>query len=254
MISLTIDGLPVDVSEGTTILEAARTMGIRIPTLCADTELHHTPGACRVCLVEVEGSRTLVASCVFPVREGMKVRTNSSRVRGTRKQVVEFLLSDHPEACTTCIKGGACELQTVAAEIGVREIRVSTTDYSDRVLDESSPALVRDPAKCINCHRCITACSTVQGVYLLTPEGRGFQSKVVPAMNAPLAEAVCTYCGQCAVVCPTAAIVERQSSSGMMGTGSGLHWRIPGSTWWFRKHRLSGPSWGRNSGCRRARW
>lgn len=209
MISLTIDGLPVDVPEGTTILEAAGIMGIRIPTLCADTQLHHTPGACRVCLVEVEGGRSLVASCVFPVQQGMKVRTNSSRVRDTRKQVIEFLLSDHPEECTTCIKGGACELQKAAAEIGVRQVRFSRTNYSDRVLDQSSPALVRDPAKCINCHRCITVCSGVQGVYLLTPEGRGFMSKVVPAMNASLAEAACTYCGQCAVVCPTAAIVER---------------------------------------------
>ena len=209
MVTLTIDGRTVEVPEGTTILEAAKTIGITIPTLCAHTELHHTPGACRVCVVEVEGGKTLVASCVYPAGSGMKVRTNSSRVRSTRKHVMEFLLSDHPQECTTCIKEGACELQTVAQEVGVREIRVPVTDFSERDIDRSSPALVRDPAKCINCGRCVTVCTDVQGVHLLTPEGRGFTSKIVPALREDLADAVCTYCGQCAVVCPTGAIVER---------------------------------------------
>lgn len=209
MVSLTIDGFPVEVPEGTTILDAAQKVGVVIPTLCANKELHHTPGACRVCLVEVDRSKTLVASCVYPVAPGMKVTTNSERVRSARKTVVEFLLSDHPDECNICVKNGNCELQTVAQFVGVREIRLPRTDFSNRLLDESSPSLVRDPAKCINCQRCVVACAEVQAVHLLTPEGRGFESKVVPAMNALLTDAVCTYCGQCAVVCPTAAIVEK---------------------------------------------
>jgi iron-only hydrogenase group A len=172
MITLTIDNRKVQVPEGTTIVEAAREIGVRIPTLCALPELNHTPGSCRVCVVEVERSRTLVASCVYPVAEGMKVKTNSERVRRARRTVVELLLSDHPQDC------------------------------------DSSPSLVRDVSKCINCLRCVTVCAEVQGVSLLTPEGRGFDSKIVPAMSADLADSACTYCGQCAVVCPTGAIVE----------------------------------------------
>jgi iron-only hydrogenase group A len=209
MVTLTIDNRQVQVPEGTTILEAAHTIGVHIPTLCAMPELHRTPGACRVCVVEVERSRTLVASCVYPVANGMKVYTNTERVRRARQDVIEFLLSDHPQDCTICQKHGHCELQTVAERIGVRAIRVPRTDFTTHRIDDSSPALIRDASKCINCLRCVTVCSEVQGVNLLTPEGRGFTSKVVPAMSANLAEAACTFCGQCSVVCPTGAIVER---------------------------------------------
>jgi len=212
MVTLTIDGREIEVPEGTTILEAARSAGIFIPTLCAHTELNHTPGACRVCLVEVDRSRSLVASCVYPVAPGLKVKTNSARVRQARKAVVEFLLSDHPQDCNTCQKHGECELQAVAELVGVREVRVPRTDFSKHRIDDSSPALIRDSSKCINCLRCVTVCAEVQGVSLLTPEGRGFDSRVVPAMAADLADSACTYCGQCAVVCPTAAIVERDDT------------------------------------------
>ncbi len=209
MVALTIDNLAVEVPEGTTILVAARSVGIHIPTLCALPEIHHTPGACRVCLVEVERARSLVASCVYPVAKGMKVKTNSRRVREAREQVIEFLLSDHPQDCNICQKHGACELQQVAEMVGVRAVNVPRTDFSGFQIDDSSDALVRDPSKCINCLRCITACSDIQGVYLLTSEGRGFDSRVVPAMSHDLAHSACTYCGQCTVVCPTAAIVEK---------------------------------------------
>lgn len=209
MVHLTIDNRKLEVSEGTTILEAARSIGIHIPTLCAHTELGHTPGACRVCLVEVERSRTLVASCVYPVAEGMKVKTNSERVRQARLNVMEFLLSDHPQDCNICQKHGHCELQAVAELVGVRDIRVPRTDFTTHRMDNSSPSVIRDGSKCINCLRCVAVCSEVQGVSLLTPEARGFYSKVVPAMNASLRDAACTYCGQCAVVCPTGAIVEK---------------------------------------------
>ena len=209
MVNLIIDNQLVQAPEGTTILEAALKAGIQIPTLCASLELHHTPGACRVCVVEVERSRNLVAACVYPVAEGMKVKTNSERVRRARHSVVEFLLSDHPRDCNICQKHGNCELQKVAEVVGVRDIRVPCTDFTTHRIDDSSPSLIRDASKCINCLRCVAACSEVQSVFCLTPEGRGFNSKVVPHMGTPLAEAVCTFCGQCAVVCPTGAIIER---------------------------------------------
>ncbi len=216
MVSLTIDNQPVQVPPGTTILEAARQIGIYIPSLCAMPEIDHRPGACRVCVVEVERSRTLVASCVYPVAEGMKVKTNSARVRKGRRAIVEFLLSDHPQDCTICLKNGHCELQKIAQLVGVREIRVPCTDFSIQRLDDSSPALVRDASKCINCLRCVKVCADIQGVSLLTPQGRGFDSRVVPAMNKDLAESVCTFCGQCAVVCPTGAIVEKDATETVM--------------------------------------
>lgn len=212
MVRVFIDHRPVEVPEGTTILEAAQKVGIQIPTLCFHKELQHAPGSCRICLVEVERSRSLVASCVYPVAEGMKVKTNSERVRQARRMVVECLLSDHPQDCNLCQKNGHCELQAIAERIGVREIRVPRTNFPSYPIDDSSPSLVRDPSKCINCLRCITVCSEIQGVHLLTPEARGFHSRVVPAMNAKLLDAVCTFCGQCAVVCPTGAIVEKDDT------------------------------------------
>ena len=209
MLALTIDNLAVEVPEGTTILEAARSVGIHIPSLCNLPEIHHSPGACRVCVVEVDRARTLVASCVYPVAKGMKVKTNSRRAREARKRVIEFLLSDHPRDCNICQKHGNCELQQVAEQVGVREITVPCTDFTVHDIDDSSEALVRDASKCINCLRCVTACAEVQGVFLLTPEGRGFNSRVVPALAKNLVDSACTFCGQCAVVCPTGAIVEK---------------------------------------------
>jgi iron-only hydrogenase group A len=209
MIHLMIDNQTVQVPEGITILEAAKRVGIHIPTLCAHLELNHTPGACRVCMVEVDRSKTLVASCVYPVAEGMKVKTNSERVRLSRAMVIELLLSDHPQDCALCQKNGHCELQAVAEQVGVRHIRVDRTDFATHRIDDSSPSLIRDSSKCIDCLRCVTACAEVQSVFCLTPEARGFHSKVVPAMGADLMDAVCVMCGQCAVVCPTGAIVER---------------------------------------------
>ena len=209
MVSLTINNQKVQVPPGTTILEAARKVGIHIPTLCALPEIHHTPGACRICVVEIDRSRTLVASCVYPVAEGMKVKTGSERVRRARQSMVELLLSDHPRDCNICRKSGRCELQQIAELAGVSDIHVSCTDFSTHRIDDSSPALLRDSSKCINCLRCVTVCAQIQGVSLLTPEGRGFDSKVVPALGKNLAESACTYCGQCVVVCPTGAIIER---------------------------------------------
>ncbi|MBU3915281.1 [FeFe] hydrogenase, group A, partial [bacterium] len=195
-----------------TILEAAKKIGVSIPTLCTLPEIHHAPGACRVCIVEVARSRTLVASCVYPVAAGMKVKTNSSRVIKARRDIVEFLLSDHPQDCNICQKNGFCELQSLAQLVGVRKIRVPYTDFTDYHVDNSSPSLIRDSSKCVNCLRCVTVCAGIQEVHLLTPEGRGFSSKVVPALGKDLQDSACTYCGQCAVVCPTGAIVEKDDT------------------------------------------
>jgi iron-only hydrogenase group A len=213
MVALTIDNLAVEVPEGSTILEAARSVGIHIPSLCTLPEMHHSPGACRVCVVEVERARSLVASCVYPVANGMKVKTNSRRVREARERVIEFMLSDHPRDCNICQKHGNCELQQVAEQVGTRDITVPCTDFTVHDIDDSSEALVRDASKCINCLRCVTACAEVQGVFLLTPEGRGFDSRVVPAMGHNLNDSACTFCGQCAVVCPTGAIVEKDHTA-----------------------------------------
>jgi iron-only hydrogenase group A len=212
MVNVFINDKTAQVPEGTTILEAARQVGVNIPTLCALPELHHTPGACRVCVVEVERARNLVAACVYPVADGMKIKTNSERVLKARKRVVEFLLSDHPRDCNICQKHGACELQKVAELVGVREITVPCTDFTTHRIDDSSPSLIRDASKCINCMRCVAVCSETQAVSLLTPEGRGFGSKVVPAMGEDLMDAACVMCGQCSVVCPTGAIVERDDT------------------------------------------
>jgi len=212
MVTLTIDGRSVTVPNGMTILEAARRLGIHIPTLCAYRPLDHAPGSCRVCVVEVTRSRNLVASCVHPVSEGMTVRTNTGRVREARRAVVEMLLSDHPDECTRCRKAPTCELKALSEQLGVSHIRLPRTRFDQRPIDRSSPSLVRDPAKCINCGRCVVVCEHQQSVSLLTPKGRGFDSKVVPAMDERLSESVCTFCGQCAVVCPTGAIMEKDDT------------------------------------------
>ena len=202
-----IGGREVTVPEGTTILEAARRVGINIPTLC-HLDGVQAIGACRVCLVEVEGARTLVSSCVMPVAEGMKVRTNTKRVRDARRTVVELLLSAHEGDCPTCNRNEDCELQAVARELGISELRY-TGSKPIGILDESTPALVRDTGKCIHCRRCVTVCCEVQGVAAMFPQNRGFETTIGPAFCSPLDTVTCVQCGQCAAVCPVGAISER---------------------------------------------
>ncbi len=206
MAKVTIDGIEVDVAEGTTILDAASSAGVHIPTLCFLKDVQAI-GACRICLVEIEGARDLAASCVMPVSDGMKVRTNTPRVREARKTVVELLLSEHDGDCTTCNRNEDCELQAVAHEIGVTENRYEGAK-SKRTLDASTPALRRNTAKCILCRRCVTICSEVQGVTALFPQYRGFKTVVGPAFNKDLDTVACVQCGQCGAVCPVGAIIE----------------------------------------------
>jgi NADP-reducing hydrogenase subunit HndD len=207
MPKLIIDDKPVEVAEGTSVLEAARQNGIKIPTLCYLEQLKAI-GACRLCVVEVEGARTLAASCVLPATEGMKVHTHTKRVREARRTVVELLLSEHAGNCQTCDRNNDCELQTVAYELGIREISNPGTKTCETV-DRSTPALIRDSGKCIKCGRCVTVCGQVQKVGALFPQFRGFKSVIGPAFGRDLATVACVQCGQCAAVCPVGAITEK---------------------------------------------
>ena len=210
MVNVTIDGRKLQVPKSATVLTAAKTAGINVPSLCYHPELR-PEGACRVCVVEVEGAKTLVASCVYPVNEGMVVHTNTAAVREARKTVVELLLANHPQDCLSCQRNTNCELQTIAADMGIRKVRFDgVKKYLP--LDANYPSLVRDPNKCILCGRCIKACSDRQGVNVYSFAKRGFDTVVAPAFEVGLELAPCTYCGQCASVCPTAAIVEKDDT------------------------------------------
>ncbi|MFU8780003.1 MAG: NADH-dependent [FeFe] hydrogenase, group A6 [Kiritimatiellia bacterium] len=213
MLNLTINGKSVTAKAGTTVLMAAREAGIRIPTLCF-LEKREPTGACRVCLVEIAGARTLGSACSTPIVEGMQVQTNSPKVRAARRQVVELLLSEHDGNCQTCDRNQDCELQQLASELGIREIAYEGEKAAHRI-DESTPALVRDNAKCIKCRRCVTVCSAVQGIGALQPQGRGFDTMIGPAFSLNLDGVACVQCGQCAAVCPVGAISERSHVAGV---------------------------------------
>lgn len=208
MIKLTIDGKQVSVKAGSTVLEAAKAAGIQIPTLCYMKEINEI-GACRVCVVEINGR--MGASCVMPVSEGMVVKTNTPQVREGRKTVVELIISNHPMECLTCTRNGKCELQKLAEDLGIREIPFDGVK-NDFALDLSSPSLIRDPNKCILCRRCEAVCAKVQGAHVLSGQNRGFDTIVTPAFGRPLAEVACAMCGQCIHVCPVGALSEKDDT------------------------------------------
>lgn len=214
LVNITIDGNHLQVPQGMTVNEAARTVGIKIPTLCylnlADFGCVNRVASCRVCVVEVDGKGNLAPSCSMPVYEGMRVRTNTIRVLNARKTVLELLLSDHPKDCLTCQKSGECELQDLAINLGVREIKYEGKESTYEL--DSTKAIIRDRDKCIMCRRCETMCNDVQSVGALSATDRGFNSVVSTALGMPLKDTVCTFCGQCVAVCPTGALVERDAT------------------------------------------
>ncbi|MEJ5226482.1 NADH-dependent [FeFe] hydrogenase, group A6 [Thermodesulfovibrio sp.] len=215
-VTITIDGQKVTVPEGTTILKASEQVGVKIPTLCfldhvGLRHIKHDIGACRVCVVEVEGKGDFVSSCNTPVQEGMVIRTNTPKILAARKLNLEMMLSEHHLDCPTCPKNGVCELQAVCAELNVRQIRPQG-EKKDLPIDDSSPSIVRNPNKCIICQRCITACKVLQSVDILELYGNGYDAVVRPLDGKLIIETQCVACGQCALVCPTAAIVERDDT------------------------------------------
>ena len=207
MVNIKINNLPLQVEEGTTILDAAKQAGIKIPTLCYLRDINAI-GACRVCVVEVKGARSLVASCVYPVFEGMEVFTNTQRVLQSRKKTLELILSDHKQNCLSCDRNQNCELQALALEYNCDSFKYAG-ETSHAEYDDSTSYLIRDNSKCIKCRRCVAACEKYQSVSVIGPNGRGFDTRIGCAFEKSLAETPCVGCGQCINVCPTGAITER---------------------------------------------
>ena len=218
-IKLTIDDTPVEVPEGTTLLDAAKGQGIMVPALChmdlSGIGFHSGNASCRLCVVEVDGRRNLAPACTTLASPGMVVKTRTPRVLGARRINLELLLSDHPKECLSCIKSGHCELQDLAETMGVREISYEGA-VSSHAKDTSSPSIVRDPSKCVMCRRCENICREVQGVGVLTAVNRGFESVVVTAFDRDLDQTMCTYCGQCVAVCPTGALSEKDDTESVI--------------------------------------
>lgn len=217
-VKLSIDSREVTVPQNTTILEAAGTIGVRIPSLCHLKDLSSC-SACRICLVEVEGARSLVTACSYPVSAGIKVKTASERVLQARRLVMELILSDHPLDCMTCEKAGNCRLQDLAYEMGLSGSRFKGERH-DYATDISNPFIVRDYNKCVLCERCIRICTEVQGSSAIDYAHRGFNTKVAVPYHGGLQESDCVFCGQCVSVCPVGALTERSR------LGKGREWEF----------------------------
>lgn len=212
-ITLTIDGKEVQAPKGSTVLEACRYNGIKIPTLCHDPELS-SPGGCRMCVVEIEKMRNLPASCVTEAMQGMVVRTKSENVIEARRTVLELLVANHPLDCMTCEKMGNCSLAEYAYEYGVKG-DVFVGEKTQYPIDDSNQFIVRDMNKCILCGKCVRVCEEIQGRSIIDFAYRGFNTRVTPALDLPLGESECAYCGSCVAVCPVGALTEKS----MRGTG-----------------------------------
>lgn len=206
MAKLTIDGQSVEVKDGSTILDAAKALNIKIPTLCYHPD-QAVKANCRICVVEVEGQRLLVPSCAYPVSDGMVVKTNTARVRKARMNILELIFSHHSKNCLECDRNGNCELQTIAADMHFNRDLRYPLELRGNGKDMSSPSITRDPSKCIVCNRCVVACNEVQTVFALNKENRGFPSVVTPVFGRSLADTVCISCGQCVQACPVGALV-----------------------------------------------
>ncbi len=211
MVNIKINGQALSVPANYTILEAARSANIEIPTLCYLKDVSKT-GSCRMCIVEVVGARNLQAACVYPVSEGMEVLTNTQKVRDARRVNLELLLSNHDRKCLTCARNQNCELQKLSDELGVKDITYMG-ERNEYDVDEVSPSIVRDNNKCVLCRRCVSACKTIQTVSVIDATERGFKTTIASPFNKSLGEVPCVNCGQCIVACPTGALREKDNTA-----------------------------------------
>jgi len=208
MVNLTVNNVPIQAEPGETILSAVRRQGMDIPTLCAVKGLSPT-GACRICVVEVEGMPGLIPSCSYPVAEGMKVQTHSQRAVDARRTIVELLLANHPDDCLYCVRNGDCELQSLAQELGIRKRRYRNISATHK-RDVSSSGIVRDPEKCILCGRCVAHCTQIMGNDVLDFGARGAKSKIVCDADLPMGMSSCVLCGACVEACPVGALAFKE--------------------------------------------
>ncbi len=210
MVNIKINGVPVQAPKGSTILEAARIAGIEIPTLCFLKDINEI-GACRICVVEVKGARSLVASCVYPINEGMEIFTNSPKVLESRKTTLQLILSNHDKKCLSCVRSGNCELQKLCRDLGVDDEDAFAGVRTEFELDDSAAHMIRDNGKCILCRRCSAVCEKVQAVGVIGANERGFKTIIGTSFEMGLADTSCVSCGQCIAVCPTGALREKES-------------------------------------------
>lgn len=210
-VNIKINGMPLSVPKGTTILEAARELGIEIPTLCYLKEINAI-GACRICMVEVKGAKTLVASCVYPVAEGMEITTNSKKVHDSRKMTLELILSNHEKTCLYCVRNNSCELQKLSLEYGLSDPIAWAGESGKYEIDRSATHMWRNNNKCILCRRCVAVCDKNQQVGVIGANDRGFKTHIGCAFELDLAQVPCISCGQCITVCPVGAIGERDDT------------------------------------------
>ncbi|MDF2586681.1 MAG: hydrogenase, Fe-only [Anaerocolumna sp.] len=210
-VNIKINGVDVAAPKGSTILEAARLAHIDIPTLCYLKEINEI-GACRICVVEVKGARSLVASCVYPINDGMEVWTNTPKVLNSRKKTLELILSDHDRKCLSCVRSGNCELQKLSKDLKVENEGLYDGETNDYEIDYSAAHMYRDNNKCILCRRCSAVCEKIQAVGVIGPNERGFKTNIASAFDMGLGDTSCVSCGQCIAVCPTGALSEKDNT------------------------------------------
>jgi NADP-reducing hydrogenase subunit HndD len=210
-VTIKINGSTVSVPAGSTILEAARSVNIEIPTLCFLKEINEI-GACRMCVVEVKGARSLVASCVYPVNEGMEIWTNTPKVLDSRKKTLQLILSNHDRKCLSCVRSGHCELQQLAKDLKVDDEGYYDGEKTPSTIDDSAVHMIRDNSKCVLCRRCTAVCEKVQGIGVIGANQRGFATNIGSAFEMGLGETSCVSCGQCIAVCPTGALTEKDNT------------------------------------------
>ena len=211
MVNIKINGVPCSAPEGSTILEAARLAGIKIPTLCFLKDINEI-GACRICVVEVKGARSLVAACVYPINEGMEIFTNTPKVVESRRTTLELILSNHKRECLSCVRSGSCELQELCNEYNVVEDYYEGENPAIEI-DDSAAHMTRDNSKCILCRRCVAACEKLQGIGVIGANERGFAVQIASPFDMSLAETACVSCGQCITACPTGALKEKDDTA-----------------------------------------